>query len=121
MKVKPLKHNDIVKLAAHELNQGSKLNKVEKDLHKLGIGRAEALKAIEEADYYKKREEEIKAKKEAAKQQQTAQAEAKETAPQSKEKSTFWFWIIIIFVAGVALYLFFSGIISPMELIKNFK
>ena len=120
MKVKPLKHKDIVKLAAHELNQGSKLNKVEKDLHEIGIERTEALKAIEEADYYKKQED-LKAKQEAESKEQKTQAKAGENAPQSKEKSSFWFWIMVTAVAGIVLYLFFSGIINPMELIKNFK
>ena len=108
MKVKPLKHNDIVKLAAHEMNQGSNLNKVEKDLHKLGIERTEALKAIEEADYYKKQEEELKAKKEAESKEQQAQAQSEETAQQSKEKSSFWvYFIVFLVLVGLALFYYF--------------
>lgn len=104
MKPKPLSHNDLVKLAVHELNQGSKLNKVEKDLHKLGIERTEALKAIEEADYYKKQED-LKAKREAESKEQKTQAKAGETAPQSKEKSSFWIYFIVFLVlVGLALF-----------------
>lgn len=116
MKVKPLSYKDIVKLAVHELNQGSTLDQVEEDLLKKNIERKEALKAIEEADYYKKQEE-LKAKKkaelaEASKKQQTQAEEKKETAQTQQTKSSFWLWVILIVLIGIALYLYFSGTIT---------
>ena len=111
MKPKPLSHNDLVKLAVHKLNQGSTLNQVEKDLHKLGIERTAALKAIEEADYYvqkEKEEKELKARQESEAKEQQTQATAKETGQPQKEKSSFWIYFIVFLVlVGLALFYYY--------------
>ena len=105
MKVKPLKHKDLVNLAAHELNQNFTLNQVEKDLLKKGIKREDALKAIEEADYYVKKEKELKARQESEAKEQQTQATAKETGQPQKEKSSFWIYFIVFLVlVGLALF-----------------
>ena len=117
MKPKPLLHKDLVNLGVHELKQGSTLNQVEEDFLKKGIKRKDALKAIEEADYYRKQEE-LKAKQaaDALKKKENQNAESKQASNQEtlqkKEKSSFWVWFFILVLIGIILYLYFSDTIN---------
>ena len=98
-----LSHKDLVKLGRYESSQGYTLNKIEADFLKKGIKRKEAIKALEEIDYYKQREE-LKAKKEidASIKQKSGH---KQTA---EKKSSFWPWFILFVLIGIILYLYFS-------------
>ena len=102
-----LSHKDLVKWGRHESSQGYTLNKIEADFLKKGIKRKEAIKALEEIDYYKQREE-LKAKKEidASIKQKSGH---KQTA---EKKSSFWIYAFVVLIIGILVYLYYSGAIN---------
>lgn len=108
-----LSHKDLVKLGIHELKQGSSLNEVEADFFKKGIKRKDAIKALEEIDYYNKREEALKAKKE---KEYSKRLEDKKTTSEgntntesiNKNKPSFWIYFLVFLVlVGLALFYYF--------------
>ena len=52
-----LSHKDLVKWGRYEASKGDSLNKIEADFLKKGIPKTDALKALDEVDYYSKIEQ----------------------------------------------------------------
>lgn len=108
-----LSHRDLVKWGRNQAEQGQSLNKIEADFLKKGIKKEDALKALDEVDYYNKIE---KSKhKEAPKQGSEAVSGSQPAvgnAPASGKKSLFWPLIILFLIIGVIVYLFYSGRIN---------
>ena len=115
MKTK-LSHKDIVKLGRYEADQGYSLDKIEADFSKKGIERTDAIKALEEVDYYNKIEkskQEEDSKKQENKQivsDKKSNAENKQAA--NEKKPSFWPWFVLVLLIGVVIYLYFSGTIN---------
>lgn len=117
--IKPLLHKDLVKLGMHESKQGYSLSKIESDFLKKGIKRGDAIKALKEIDYHKKREA-LKAQREAeaskkAEEEKAASktpSEKNTTAQTTKKRTSFWLWIILLALAGIVVYIYFSGMVK---------
>jgi len=107
-----LSHKDIVKLGRYEAGQGYSLNKIEADFLKKGIKRTDAIKALEEVDYYSKLAE----RKEASKKQDGKNISDKSNAgnvqTSNKKKSSFWLWLILLVLTGGVIYIYFSGLMN---------
>lgn len=108
-----LSHNDLVKLGVHESKRGHSLNEIEADFSKKGISRKDTLKALKEVEYYKKRDEALKAKETAVakKLQDKTDVDAKSTAEKAQsaeKKSSLWISLLVIFVlVGLAIFYYF--------------
>lgn len=102
-----LSHKDLVKLGRYESSQGYALNKIEADFLKKGIKRGEAIKALKEIDYHKKREE-LKAKEEI---EASIKQKAGHKQPAEK-KSSFWIYAFVALIIGILVYLYYSGFIN---------
>ena len=110
-----LSHKDIVKLGLHESKHGRSLSQIEADFHKIGIGRKEAIRALDTIDHIKKSEEQK------ANQQSHAKSENKDAAAKNdnnakeaagKNKSNFLFWVLVLLILIGIGYLFYEGILS---------
>ena len=106
-----LSHKDLVKLGRHEASQGLSLNQIDKDFQKKGINRADAIKALEEVDYYNKQEK-SKIQKEADRKIASGEKSNKQNKQANENKSSIWFWLILLIIIGIILYLYFSGTIN---------
>ena len=111
-----LSHKDLVKLGRYESGQGYSLNKIEADFLKKGIKRKDAIRALEEVDYYSQREK-SKTQKEASKKQEDKKdvlgnKSNADNTKTTKKKSSFWHWLILLVLIGIMLYLYFSWTIS---------
>lgn len=100
----------------HESKQGYSLSKIESDFLKKGIKGGDAIRALKEIDYHKKREE-LKARQEAEsskKAEDKKKASKNNTGAQAtnQKKSSVLFWILLLVIIGIVLYLYFSGIIK---------
>ena len=115
MKTK-LSHKDLVKLGRYEAGQGYSLDKIEADFLKKGINRADAIKALEEVDYYnqiEKSKQEEDYKKQENKQvvaENKPGAENKQAL--NEKKPSIWLWFVLVLLIGVVIYLYFSGTIN---------
>ena len=112
-----LSHKDLVKFGRYEAGKGYSLSQIEADFLKKGIKRKDAIRALDEIEYYKKRES-LKARQE-AENSEKAKVKAGASGKQSnaenianEKKSKFWPWFILILLAGITLYLYFSGAIN---------
>ena len=117
--IKPLSHKDLVKLGMHESKQGYSLNKIEADFLKKGIKRRDTIKALKEIDYHRKRDA-LKAQREAEASKKVENGKVASKTPSgknidaqtAKKRSSFWFWIILLALAGIVIYIYFFGIIK---------
>ncbi len=107
-----LSHKDLVKLGRYEAGQGYSLNKIEDDFLKKGIKRTDTIKALEEVDYYNKLAEHKEAKKQGDKNISSNKSNAGNAQPSNKKKSSFWLWLILLVLAGIIIYIYFSGSIK---------
>ena len=95
-----LSHKDLVKLGRYEAGQGYSLDKIEDDFSRKGIKRRDAIRALEEVDYYNKREK-SKAQNEASKKLEDNKAvyekkSGTENTQTTEKKSSFWPWFILL-------------------------
>ena len=112
-----LSHKDLVKFGRYEASQGYSLNQIENDFLKKGIAKKDALKALDEVNYYKKRET-LKTQQEAETSNPRVQDKTASSGNQSntkaanEKKSSFWHWFILLVLIGIILYLYFFGKIN---------
>ena len=100
---------EIVEWGKHELKQGRSLSKLESKLSKEGLPREDVLGALEEIEYYGRRD---RIKSQGAKEAKgdAGKKTATENAGQGiKKKSSFWAWLVFFVFLGIILYLYFSG------------
>jgi len=103
---------EIVEWGKHELKQGRSLSRLESKLSKEGLPREDVLGALEEIEYYGRRDK-IKSKR----MEEAKENSGKKTAPDVienagqgiKKKSSFWAWLVFFVFLGVILYVYFSG------------
>lgn len=111
---------ETVEWGKHELKQGRSLSKLEAKLSKEGLPRKDVLSALEEIEYYG-RKDKLKAQmaKEAkrAVDKKTASDGIENAGHISEKKSSFWaYFFIFLVLAGIVLFFYFSGIVTLDDL-----
>ena len=110
-----LSHKDLVKLGRYEASKGYSLSKIEADYLKKGIPKKDALRALDEVDYYNKIEQ-SKHKETPKKQEDKEVVSGKKSdagnSHDAGKKSLFWPLIILLLLVGIIVYLFYSGRIN---------
>ena len=107
-----LSHKELVKLGLHESSRGHPLSQIEAEFHKLGISRNDSIRALNDVDSLKKKEERKAAQEKAKSENNAATKNDKPAGAAGKNKSNFLFWVLILLVLLGIGYLFYEGILS---------